>query len=81
MNNKIVAILFFSLILFSSLNTASAVTNVTTTMQTIWDLVANLVSNTDAIIGLFLISIIIMVLMAIGNFIKNTLNKGLDKRD
>jgi len=68
------------MVLLIGVGTVSATINITTTMQTVWDLVDNLVDNTDSIVGLFIIGVVIMVMAAIGKFVKSTLDKSVNNK-
>ena len=76
-NRKYIMIL---MVLLIGVGTVSATINITTTMQTVWDLVDNLVDNTDSIVGLFIIGVVIMVMAAIGKFVKSTLDKSVNNK-
>lgn len=53
--------------------------NITATMQILWDLINNIVNNTDALVGLVIIGVVIGVAIVLKNYIKKVLGTTMDK--
>lgn len=51
----------------------------TVNLSAIWSLMQEVVDNTDVIVGLVILGVVIGIAMALGDWIKNLLNKAIKK--